>query len=101
VTDFPHAWAELAWKEGHRPYHLTGVTKEQAQERGRKKGKPGENVEKLRKLAATGIYITEAARRIGISPSTAKWLAAKHGIVFQRGNSAEAQQARAKGKIHD
>jgi hypothetical protein len=55
----------------------------------------------LREIAATGIYITEAARRIGISPSTAKWLAAKHGIVFQRGNSAEAQQARAKGKIHD
>jgi hypothetical protein len=99
--EFPHAWAELAWKEGHRPYHLTGVTHEEAKERGRKKFGRGENVEKLRELAATGIYITEAARQIGISPSTAKWLAVKHEIVFQRGNTGEHQRARMRGKIHD
>jgi hypothetical protein len=99
--EFPHAWAELAWKEGHRPLHLTGVTQEQTQGRGRKKGKPGENVEKLRELAATGAHLTEAARKIGLSPSTAKWLAVRHGIVFQRGNTGEHQRARMRGKIHD
>lgn len=91
MDDFPHAWAKLAWEEGHRPLHLTSVKQLDAKERGKKRREEGESVNRLRDLAADGYSMAEAARAIGVCNSTVAHLARRHGIAFVRGHRSRAR----------
>lgn len=93
MKDFPHAWARLAWEEGHRPLHLTGVSQSTSREHGAMgRRKAGETAAILRELAEQGLYISEAARQAGISPSTASDIAKRNRITFRRGNTMEGRR---------
>lgn len=92
MTDFPNPWAEMAWKEGHRPLHLSkNMTEQETKLNATRRKRAGETAEKLRELAAQGYWITEAAKIAGVSTSTVQNLAKKHGIQFERGHKSRSR----------
>lgn len=85
-------WAERAKQEGHRPLHLSQpMTAAETKLNATRRQKAGVTAEKLRKLAEQGVWLTDAAHAIGVSPSTAKNLAVKHNIPFKRGHKSYAR----------
>jgi hypothetical protein len=81
------AWAELAWKEGHRPMHHKGPTATEAKSNGSSRREPGKTLEILQECADAGMSLLEAASVAGVATMTAHGYAQRHGIQFRDGRS--------------
>lgn len=92
MTDFPHAWARLAWEEGHRPHHLKDAGNRRQKDAGGSKRRAGETAAALRELAARGVYLSEAARILGVTPSTIQSVAKSNGITLRRSTGMEGRR---------